>query len=230
MADVYNTSFRDNAGEAAYPLDPTAGQSVFPHALLLDASVYLPSTFTPPLFIISIDGGIAEDRVRFTIADSTRREICHADCSYEEGSAVLRDEYGRAMGVLVYDTNEMVSFRGAIGNGYVGFVLNDTRLQSECCRFYDVKSMHTVMAVRNSLANRVNIDFVGGCTRDEDGNVHIYGEQSDLGRPLKSINRVACKHAFLLSHAHPNYDDESAIRLETDSGTIKIGKSRDFNG
>jgi len=228
MADVYNTSFRDNAAEAKYPLDPSSRQSVFSNALLLDASLYVPSTFTPPLFIITVDGGVVDDLVRFIIGDSRRNVICYADCDYEAGSAVFRDEYGRSVGVLVYDSDEMLAFRGAIGSGSIGFVLDDTRLQSECFRFYDVKEAHTIMAADAALTNRVNISFAGGCTRDDDGNVHIYGEQSDLGRPLKSINRVACKHAFLLSHAHPNYDDESAIRLETDSGTIHIGKSRDF--
>jgi len=228
MADVYNTNFRDEAAEHLYPLDPSARQSVLPTELLVDASIYLPSSFTPPCFIISIDGGVVSNLVKFVIADAKRRIICSASCDYTEGSAPFMDTYGRAMGVLVYDSTQMQAFKGDIGTRSIDFVLADTRLQSECFRFYNVKAMHTITAVRNALTNRVNIDFVGGAHRDEDDNVHVYGEQGDQGRPLKSINRVPCKHAFLLAHAHPNYDDESAIRLETASGVIKVGKSRDF--
>ena len=228
MADVYNTNFRDAAAEHSYPLDPSARQSVLSTELLVDASIYLPSVYTVPCFIISIDGGVVDNRVRFTIGDARRRIICSADCSYTEGSAPFMDTYGRAMGVLVYSSTRMQEFKGDIGTSSLDFVLADTRLQSECFRFYDVKAMHTIAAVRNALTNRVNIDFVGGAHRAEDNSVHVYGEQGDQGRPVKSINRVPCKHAFLLSHAHPNYADESAIRLETAAGVIKIGKSRDF--
>jgi len=228
MADVYNSQFRDQASEAKYPLAATAVQGSFPNELLLDASVYLPTSFTPPLFIVKVDGGITEDRVRFTIADSSRREICHADCKYDEGDAVFMDVYGRSMGVLVYDTEQMEAFKGTIGNEFISFVLADTQLQAECYRFYDVKACHTMVAARTSLTNRVNIDFVGGCTRAISGNVSVFGEQADTGKPLISINNIKCKHAFLLSHVHDDYDNESALRLETTGGVIKIGKSRDF--
>lgn len=228
MADVYNTEFRDKAAVASYPLDPGARQTLMPEALLLDASIYIPSVYTPPFFFIKISGEVSDSRVKFVVADARRLEVCSAFCSYEDGSAPFRDEYGRAVGVLVYDSDEMEAFRGSIGARIEEFILADTQLQSEVCRFYDVKAMHTVVAARNSLTNRVNIDFVAGAHRDQDRKVHVYGEQSDLGRPVTSINRVPCKHAFLLSHVHSDYVDESALRLETASGVIKVGKSRDF--
>jgi hypothetical protein len=227
MADVYNTEFRDNAGASAYPLDPSAKQTVIPKPLLLDLSIYAPSTFNPPFFFISIDGGIVQDKVRFTIGDARRQEVGYADCDLDEGTAVVRDQYGRSMGVLVYDPVQMESFKGTLGTKDRQFVLNDTRLQSECFRFYDVKACHSVVAARTALTNLVSMTFAGGVQRDKNGNVNIYGEESDLGRPVKSINRVKCEHAFLLAHVHDNYDDESALRIETEN-TIKIGKSRDF--
>lgn len=228
MPQLYNTEFRDNAAEAAYPFDQSATQTVFPTELLLDASLYIPSSFTPPLFIIQVDGGVSQDRVRFVVADNSRREICSADCSYEEGSAVFRDKYGRLMGVLVYDAEYMQQFKGDIGTRSIDFRKAETRLQSECVRFYPVKAVHTFMANRNAMTNRINIAFTNGVRRDDNGDVNLYGEQAALGQVLKSINRVVCQHAFLLSHAHDNYDDESAIRLETTAGSIKIGKTRDF--
>jgi hypothetical protein len=227
MADVYNTEFRDNAESSPYPLDPSASQDVIPDALLTDVSVYIPSTFTPPFFFISIDGGIVQDKVRFTIGDARRQIVCYADCDLDEGTAVLRDQYGRSMGVLVYNQAQMESFKGTLGTKYRQFVLSQTRIQSECFRFYDVKACHSFVAARTSLTNLVSMTFAGGVRRDKNGNVNIYGEESDLGRPVKSINRVKCEHAYLLAHVHDNYDDESALRIETES-VIKIGKSRDF--
>jgi len=228
MADVYNSEFQDQAARSSFPLDPMARQSFFPDELLLDASIYIPSSFKAPVFISEISGQVAADRIRFRISDAQRKAVCHADCDYDESSAVFMDTYGRAMGVLVYDSEQMTAFRGTIGNKAQEFALVDTRLQSECFRFYDVPGLHTIVADRNSLTNQVNFGFVRGIRRDDDGRVNLYGEQGDLGLTVKSINRVPCQHAFLLSHAHPDYENESAIRLETSSGVIKIGKSRDF--
>jgi hypothetical protein len=227
MADVYNTEFRDNAEVSSYPMDISATQKFIPRALLIDASIYAPSIFNPPFFIISIDGGIVQDKVRFTIGDSRRRIVCYADCDFEEPTAVFRDEYGRSMGVLVYDQDQMQGFKGTIGTKDRQFVVSETRLQSECFRFYDVKACHSFVAARTALTNLVSMTFAGGVRRDPNGNVNIYGEESDLGTPVKSINRVKCEHAFILSHVHDNYVDESALRIETDD-VIKIGKSRDF--
>jgi hypothetical protein len=227
MADVYNTDFRDNAEVASYPLDPSASQDFIPKALLIDLSLYVLSTFTPPFFFISVDGGIVQDKVRFTVGDARRQFVSYADCDLDKGTAVMRDEHGRSMGVLVYDQGQMEGFKGTLGTMDRQFVSSETRIQSECFRFYDVKSTHSLVAARTSLTNLVNMTFAGGVQRDKNGNVNIYGEESGLERPVRSINRVECEHAYLLAHVYENYDDESALRIETDS-TIRVGKSRDF--
>lgn len=228
MAEVYNSVYRDAAGNSSYPLDGSATQTVFRETLLLDASLYIPSTFEPPFFFIRIDGGAPDDAVRFVVADRRRREVCSADCLFTRGSAVMQDANGRSVGVLVYDAAEMQAFKGDIGTREVGFVEGQTKLRSECVRFYDVKELHTIAADDNALTNRVPIAFAGGAYIDGCKRVNVYGENGQSTAPLRSINRIVCEHAFILAHAHNDYVNESALRLETEGGIIRIGKSKDF--
>lgn len=228
MGQTYNSQFRDKAAASAYPLDPQATQTTFPDALLLDLSVYVPSTYEPPFFILEASGGIVNDAVRFTIADARRLTIGHADCLLDRGSAVIMDEVGRSLGVLVYDSEFMEAFKGDIGGDTLVFAAAETPIQSECCRFYTPKGSLAVLADRYAITNKLRLSFAGGLTIEGDGSVNLYGEHESLKIPLRTVNGVEADHVFLLAHVHDNYDDESALRLLTLGNLIRIGKSRDF--
>lgn len=227
MPQVYDSEFRDQAAASKYPLDPTATQDTFENNLFLDLSLYVPSTLEPPFYISEVHGG-SGDTVIVTITDASRNLVGTAVCDITKSSATIRDPFGRSLGVIVYDTEYLEAFRGDLGTNSITFIEPETRLASETCRFYTPKGMLNAVHDKYSLQTTLSLAFAGGLTIDGSGQVNLYGEHESLQVPLRSINGLPAKQVFLLSHVYDNYEDESAIRLQTQGTSVKIGKSRDF--
>lgn len=241
MADRNNREFRDEAAVSQYPFDPQASGAVFPTGLFLDASLYVPADFTPPFYIQRVEPA-ADDKVRIIVADSRGIVAGKALCDPAEvnGTAVLYTTYGRSAGVLVFDPTHMAALRGELQAGPQSFSATQTRLASEVVRFYGPKGVLNVLITGSggdnggvdgdvSVNNDIRLVFSGGLNYDPvTKSLNLYGEDSSLETALLSLNGQAGEHAFLMAHVYQDYDNESALRIETQGSFIRIGKSRDF--
>ena len=228
MAETYDRSYRDEAAVEKYPFDPLATQTDFPRGLFLDASLYIPSNFQPPFYIRTVEPAPG-DAVRVGIADNRGIIVGTALCDFTEatGTAVIFTDYGRSAGVLVFDPTLMEDLRGDLYDGPRVYTAAKTRLASEIVRFYGPKGVLNVAVDEVSVNNDIRIVFAGGLTYG-DGAISLYGEEDSQATQLLTINNRAAEHVLLMAHVYKDYENESALRLETQSSYITIGKSRDF--
>jgi hypothetical protein len=227
---VYNTEFRDEAAASLYPLAAEVGQSPFPTQLFLDMAMYVPSTFEPPFFIQSIERA-PNDSARITIADNRSAVVGVAVCNYQTlvDTASIYTEYGRTVGMIVYDREYLERLQGDLQSGDLTFTSTQTQLASEVVRYYKPKGTLNAVTRNYSVHNNVNIVFGGGLTMDDDGGVSMYGEEDSQETQLLTVNGRGGEHVLLMAHVFKDYETESALRLETESSAINVGKSRDFN-
>lgn len=226
--NTYNEQFRDASAEEKYPLSAESVQTRFPVSLFLDASLYVPTTFSAPFFISAIEDAPG-DAVRVIISDTRRVTVGQAVCGVGDETALIKDEFGRSVGMLVYDSQLMDDMKGDLFNGRLTFSEEETELASDVCRFYTPSGVLNVWNEDVSFQNHVRIVFSNGLHIDPNGNVNLYGEHGNLGTPLRTINGIPAEHYYFLAHVFSNYEDESALRIESDASRIKVGKSRDFN-
>lgn len=226
---VYNKAFRDEAAESQYPLDPLATEDIFPTQLLLDAALYVPSTFRAPFYISGVQPAQGTI-VRFLISDARGTLVATALCDYQEssGTAVLYTDYGRSAGVLVFDPEYMERLRGELHDGPRSYSSNETRLASEIVRYFNPKGVLNISANDVSFQGGLNIVFGGGLRYNDGGGLDLYGEEDSQDYALLSINGRGGEHVLLMAHVFKDYENESALRLETFGSYLVVGKSRDF--
>ncbi len=230
MPERYNTEFRDEAAASIYPFDQRATQTEFPTDLFLDASLYFSLDYEPAFYIKRVEPA-DDDKVRVIIADGRGAEAGKALCDPADtaGTAIVYTDYGRSCGILVFTPERMDSLRGDLHNGTKTFTANQTRFASEVARFYGPKGLLNVAVDDVSVNNDVRVVFSGGVTYNpSDNSVNLYGEEADLGTALLTLNGQSGEHALLMGHVYEDYENESALRIETFGSYIRLGKSRDF--
>jgi len=228
-----NQQFRDSTSNSRYPLADYAKTTVIEDGLLLDMSLYIPDTYSAPVHIQAISGNAVDldNGLRFTIADATRAVVCYAYALLDRDLVALFDINGAVVGSLLYNAAEMSRLSADVGKATVNLRVDEAPIDSTCCKYFKSAGFRAIkLADSDILCNTPRISFTGGITLNPATNeVSLYGEHASIATPMRTINGQEVDQVFLLSHVYKNYTDESAIRIETSNGRIKIGKSRDFN-
>lgn len=234
---ILNQEFRDQTSSSRYPFQDSAtmindiGTKV-PDSIFLDMLVSSMLDRDLPFYVSSIDASFGEERqARMTIKDSKGREVCH--CLLDPGTDLapkdtcqMYDSYDRLAGTVVYNPDELLSLIRGMRGTLQTFSSRQLPLLAERCFVFRLPGLSTISGGGSSWAGRALIVAARGVHFTDDGGkvqVHLLGEESTTNRPVKSINGIERSHIWMA--ANP----DSAVKVETRSGDIKIWKITDDN-
>jgi hypothetical protein len=227
---ILNREFRDYSAESMYPFEDSARMSntdgvIIPNTLFLDALVFSLLDVSLPFYVYAIDGTKgSETEAEIVVKDKKNQIVCRGLMSSTQDTAYLYDTYGRLAGTVVYSLEEGSNMiHKAQGKTFI-FSSTDLPLICGRCFVTRAKGLSVVSGGGESLSQDVYLVGANGIHfTSESGKiyVHMLGEEAITKKPIKTVNGYPIKHLWLA--AHPN----SAVKVETKSGTLKLWNIKD---